>query len=63
VRIEPVECADVAELALRWAIDRVPNGGIALPRLHRGHVAAAVAAGAAPPLSRDLLARLGDLDI
>jgi hypothetical protein len=58
-----VECSDVAELALRWAIDRVPGGGIALPRLHRGHVAAAVAAASAPPLSRDLLARLADLDI
>jgi aryl-alcohol dehydrogenase-like predicted oxidoreductase len=63
VRVEPVECSDVAELALRWAIDRVPGGGIALPRLHRGHVAAAVAAASAPPLSRDLLARLADLDI
>jgi aryl-alcohol dehydrogenase-like predicted oxidoreductase len=62
-RVEAVECADVAELALRWAIDRVAGGGIALPRLHRGHVAAAVGVGAAPVLSRDLLDRLGNLDI
>jgi aryl-alcohol dehydrogenase-like predicted oxidoreductase len=53
-----VECYDVAELALRFAIDRA---GIALPRLHRReHVPAAVAAAAAPPLSAALVAQLVD---
>jgi diketogulonate reductase-like aldo/keto reductase len=48
-RPEFIECTTVAELALRWVIDR---GAIALPRLHRReHVAEAVAAAAAPPLS------------
>ena len=62
-RLEPVECRDVAELALRFAIDR---GGhtIALPRLHRfDHLRAAVAAASAPPLGGDLLAELAKLDI
>jgi aryl-alcohol dehydrogenase-like predicted oxidoreductase len=55
-RPEHVECTDVAELALRFAIDRA---GIALPRLHRrDHVAAAIAAASAPPLSPDLVAQL-----
>jgi aryl-alcohol dehydrogenase-like predicted oxidoreductase len=70
VRVEPVECDSVADLALRWAVDR-PGGveaidrpsAIALPRLHRGHVAAAVKAAAARPLSRDLLAQLDEVDI
>jgi aryl-alcohol dehydrogenase-like predicted oxidoreductase len=44
-----LECMTVAELALRWVIDR---GAIALPRLHRReHIAEALAAAAAPPLS------------
>ncbi len=62
-RIEPLASTDVAELALRWAIDRVPGGGIALPRLHRGHVAAAVKAATATPLPRDLIAELDQIDI
>jgi len=61
-RVEPVECADVAELALRWAIDR--SGGVVLPRLHRvDAVLGAFAVAAAPPLSRDLMKRLEELDI
>lgn len=57
-RVEPIECATVAELALRFAIDREL---VALPRLHRReHVAAAVAAVAAPPLSAALARRLDD---
>jgi aryl-alcohol dehydrogenase-like predicted oxidoreductase len=52
VRPPHLECATVAELALRFAIDR---GAIALPRLHRReHVAEALAAAAAPPLSIDV---------
>ncbi len=48
VRLADIECATVAELALRFVIDR---GAIALPRLHRReHLAEAVAAAAAPPL-------------
>ncbi|HEX7841123.1 MAG TPA: hypothetical protein VF469_26780, partial [Kofleriaceae bacterium] len=55
-RPEHLECADVAELALRFAIDRA---GIALPRLHRReHLLAGIAAAAAPPLSADLAARI-----
>jgi aryl-alcohol dehydrogenase-like predicted oxidoreductase len=55
-RPEHLECADVAELALRFAIDRA---GVALPRLHRReHLLAGVAAAAAPPLSADLVARI-----
>ena len=54
-RPEQIVCDSVAELALRFAIDRA---GIALPRLHRpGHVLAAVAAAAAPPLPDELAAR------
>jgi aryl-alcohol dehydrogenase-like predicted oxidoreductase len=55
-RPEHLECADVAELALRFVIDRA---GVALPRLHRrDHLLAGVAAAGAPPLSADLLARI-----
>lgn len=51
-----LEAHTIAELALRWVIDR---GACALPRLHRReHVAAAIAAAAAPPLSAGLLATL-----
>lgn len=51
-----VEAVSVAELALRYVIDR---GAIALPRLHRHeHVAEAIAAASAPPLSAELHARL-----
>lgn len=50
------ECNDVAELALRFAIDRA---GIALPRLHRHDLLLnAIAAAAAPPLSDDVVARI-----
>ncbi|MGE5186683.1 MAG: aldo/keto reductase [Acidobacteriota bacterium] len=52
VRPAHLECTTVAELALRWVIDR---GAIALPRLHRReHVAEAIAAAAAPPLTNPL---------
>lgn len=52
VRPEHLECMTVAELALRFAIDR---GAIVLPRLHRReHVAEAIAAASAPPLSIDV---------
>jgi aryl-alcohol dehydrogenase-like predicted oxidoreductase len=55
-RPEHLECMDVAELALRFAIDRA---GVALPRLHRReHVIAAIAAASAPPLSPALVARI-----
>ncbi|HSS03195.1 MAG TPA: aldo/keto reductase, partial [Kofleriaceae bacterium] len=55
-RPEHVECLDVAELALRFAIDRA---GVALPRLHRReHLPAALAAALAPPLSAALVARI-----
>jgi aryl-alcohol dehydrogenase-like predicted oxidoreductase len=54
-----VEAATLAEFALRFVLDR---GAIALPRLHRAeHVAEAIAAAAAPPLSQALLERLADL--
>ena len=59
VRPEHLECDDVAELALRWVIERA---GVALPRLHRSaHVIPAVVAGAAPPLSADLASRIDQL--
>lgn len=58
VRRDDVECHDVAELALRFVIDRA---GVALPRLHRPDpLPAAIAAAAAPPLSASLVARLLD---
>ena len=51
VRPERVECETLAELALRWVIDR---GALALPRLHRKeHVLEAVGAGMAAPLAYD----------
>jgi aryl-alcohol dehydrogenase-like predicted oxidoreductase len=57
-RPEHVECLDVAELALRFAIDRA---GVALPRLHRReHLPTAIAAALAPPLSAALVARITD---
>ena len=53
-----LECGDVAELALRFAIDRA---GIALPRLHRReHLLPGIAAASAPSLSDALIARLLD---
>jgi aryl-alcohol dehydrogenase-like predicted oxidoreductase len=55
-RPDHVECEDIAELALRFAIDRA---GIALPRLHRReHLMAGIAAAAAPPLSHALITRI-----
>ena len=58
-RPEHVHCGDVAELALRVAIDRA---GIALPRLHRrDHLLPAIAAAAAPPLPADLLAEIDQI--
>ncbi|MBC7977306.1 MAG: hypothetical protein H7138_20205, partial [Myxococcales bacterium] len=55
-RPDHVECNDIAELALRFAIDRA---GIALPRLHRReHLLTGIAAAAAPPLSASLIARI-----
>ena len=51
VRPERVDCQTLAELALRWVIDR---GALALPRLHRPeHVLEAVGAGMAGPLPYD----------
>jgi len=56
VRPDHVECETVAELALRFVIDR---GAIALPRLHRRpHVIEALLAGSAPPLAVDIARRL-----
>jgi aryl-alcohol dehydrogenase-like predicted oxidoreductase len=58
VRPDHVECNDVAELALRFAIDRA---GIALPRLHRReHLLPGIAAAAAPPLPSEIVARILD---
>jgi aryl-alcohol dehydrogenase-like predicted oxidoreductase len=55
-RPEEVPAASLAELALRYVIDR---GALALPRLHRpGHVATAIAAASAPPLPGDAHARI-----
>jgi aryl-alcohol dehydrogenase-like predicted oxidoreductase len=57
-RPDHVECATLAELALRFAVDR---GAIPLPRIHRHeHVTEAVAAVLAAPLGADLLARILD---
>lgn len=59
-RPDHVEAASVADLALRWVIDR---DAIALPRLHRReHVEPAIAAAAAPPLSPELHEALELLD-
>ena len=57
-RPEHVEAQTLAELALRYALDR---GVLALPRLHRAaHVPDALAALTAPPLSPALRARIED---
>jgi aryl-alcohol dehydrogenase-like predicted oxidoreductase len=54
-RVHDVACETVAELALRYVIDR---GAIALPRLHRrDFVADALAAAGAKPLSSELVLR------
>jgi aryl-alcohol dehydrogenase-like predicted oxidoreductase len=51
-----LECSDLADLALRFVLDR---GAIALPRLHRpAHLVPALAAAAAPALSADLAAEI-----
>jgi len=53
---EHVECTTIAELALRWAIDR---GALALPRIVlRDDLDEAIAAASAPPLSADLMKEL-----
>jgi aryl-alcohol dehydrogenase-like predicted oxidoreductase len=58
-RLSNLEAITIAELALRWVIDR---GAIAMPRLHRPeHLGEVVAAAAAPPLSPELVARLDEL--
>jgi aryl-alcohol dehydrogenase-like predicted oxidoreductase len=58
-RPDHLECDDVAELALRYVIDR---GAIALPRLHRRpHVLPAIAAASAAPLSADLAAEIDQI--
>jgi aryl-alcohol dehydrogenase-like predicted oxidoreductase len=50
------ECTTLAELALRWAIDR---GALVLPRITRGDdLVEAIAAASAPPLSADLMTEL-----
>jgi len=55
------EATTIAELALRYAIDR---GAIVLPRLHRAeHLADAIAAATAPPLSPDLTGQLNELSV
>jgi len=57
-RPDHLEATTVAELALRFVVDR---GALALPRLHRhDHVLPAVIAAAAPPLTPALLARIVD---
>jgi aryl-alcohol dehydrogenase-like predicted oxidoreductase len=51
-----VECTTLAELALRWTIDR---GVLALPRItRREDLDEAIAAASAPPLSADLMKEL-----
>jgi aryl-alcohol dehydrogenase-like predicted oxidoreductase len=58
-RPSEVDTQTVAELALRYVIDR---GAIALPRLHRHeHIADAIAAALAPPLSAELRARIDEI--
>jgi aryl-alcohol dehydrogenase-like predicted oxidoreductase len=59
-RPEWLEAATVAELALRFVIDR---GAFAMPRLHRAaRVAEAMAAVVAAPLSAELHSRLDSLE-
>jgi aryl-alcohol dehydrogenase-like predicted oxidoreductase len=60
-RPDHLECDDVAELALRFVLDRASQRAVALPRLHRReYLLPAIAAAAAPPLSAALIARLLD---
>jgi aryl-alcohol dehydrogenase-like predicted oxidoreductase len=60
-RRDDVDAHSLAELALRYAIDR---GALALPRLHRReHLAEALAAASAPPLANDLVADLDELNL
>ena len=52
-RPDHIECVDVAELALRFVIDRA---GIALPRLHRrDHLLPAISSASALPLSQEII--------
>jgi diketogulonate reductase-like aldo/keto reductase len=58
-RPEHVEAVTVAELALRFVLDR---GVLALPRLHRReHVAPALGAMAALPLSKNVHDRIDEI--
>ena len=58
-----LECDDLAELALRFVLDRGGARPVALPRLHRrDHLLPAIAAASAAPLSAGLLARLVDTE-
>ncbi len=60
-RPDHVEALTLAELALRFVIDR---GAIALPRLHRReNIAEAIAAASAPPLSDALRDRITAADL
>jgi aryl-alcohol dehydrogenase-like predicted oxidoreductase len=60
-RTRDPEATTIAELALRYALDR---GAIALPRIHRAdHVADAIAAASAAPLSPDLTGHLNELSV
>ncbi|HET7505952.1 MAG TPA: aldo/keto reductase [Kofleriaceae bacterium] len=60
-RPSQIDCNDVAELALRFVLDRTGRAGIALPRLHRReHLLPAIAAAAAPPLAPEIIARILD---
>ena len=57
-RVENVEANNVAELALRYVCDRA----IALPRLHdHEHLADAIVAASAPPLSQQLRDRIDEV--
>jgi len=60
-RTRDPEATTIAELALRYVIDR---GAIALPRLHREeHVGEAISAASAAPLSPDLIGQLNELSV
>ncbi len=62
-RPDAIESATIADLALRYAIDR-PGITCALVRLHRHeHVLGAMTAAGADSLSPELMKRLGALDI
>ncbi len=53
-----VECLDLAELALRFALD---HAGIVLPRLHRtDHLIPAISSASMSPLSQEIISRAID---